>query len=120
MSLVVLGYCVPTMGQGVTAGYTLYVSFFYPIHYLYNLQVTVRDQTGTVVGRGMSPDGGMVIIPVRTEIATVSLSVTASGYSSGPLTNYVATPVYYLVSGTSTIPVQSIGGDYWITVNLSL
>jgi hypothetical protein len=107
-------------GQGVTTGYTVSVSFFYPFHFLYNLQVTIRDQTGRVVGTGISYDGSMVIIPVRTETTTISLSASASGDASGPLTCYYPTsPSFWPVFGMSTIPVQSNGGSYWITVNLS-
>ena len=120
LTLVVLGCCVvPSMGQGVTAGYTLYVSFFYPLHFLYNLQVTIRDQTGRVVGTGMSSDGSMLVIPVRTETAIIWLSAYALGYASGPLTNYVVNPPFWVVGGKSVIPVVSTGGDYWITINLS-
>jgi hypothetical protein len=119
LSIVVLGCCVPTIGQGVTAGYTLYVSFFYPFNFLYNLHVTVRDQTGGVVGSGMSPDGSLLTIPIRTEGTTISLSVSVSGYASGPLTDWVVNPNFWPVFGKSTIPVESIGGDYWVTVNIS-
>jgi hypothetical protein len=120
LTLVVLGSCVvPSMGQGVTAGYTLYVSFFYPLHFLYNLQVTIRDQTGRVVGTGMSSDGSMLIIPVRTESPIIWLSAYALGYASGPLTNYVVNPQFWVVAGRSVTPVAITGGDYWITINLS-
>jgi len=118
--VLVLGACAaPAMGQGITAGYTLYVNFFYPLHFLYNIQVTVRDQTGAVLAHGASPDGSMIVIPVRTENPTLALTVTASGYASGPLSYYMASPPYWTVSGYSTIPVEVIGGDYWIVVNLS-
>lgn len=120
LTFVVLGSCVvPSMGQGVTAGYTLYVSFFYPLHFLYNLQVTIRDQTGRVIGTGMSSDGSMIIIPVRTERPTNWLSAYALGYASGPLTNYVANSPFWVVAGRSAVPVAITGGDYWITINLS-
>lgn len=120
LGFVILGCCVvPSMGQGVTEGYTLYVSFFYPLNFLYNLQVTVRDQTGRVVGVGLSPDGSMIIIPVRTESPIIWLSAYASGYASGPLTNYVANSPFWVVAGTSTVPVEITGGNYWITINLS-
>lgn len=120
LAFVLLGLCVaPTMGQGVTEGYTLYVTFFYPLHFVYNLQVTIQDQTGRVVGRGFSPDGQMITIPVRTESPIVWISASASGYASGPLTNYVVNPGFWVVGGTSVIPVEIIGGDYWITINLS-
>ena len=116
----VIGICVaPTMGQGVTTGYTLYVSFFYPLHFLYNLQVTIYDQSGTVIGHGFSADGSMIVIPVRTEAVTISLTATASGYASGPLANYLPTPGFSAVAGKSTIPVEEIGGDYWMTVVLT-
>jgi hypothetical protein len=122
LALVLLGCCiVPSLGQGVTEGYTLYVTFFYPLHFMYNLQVTVQDQTGKVVGRGLSPDGSMVIIPVRTETPIVWLSAYALGYASGPLTNYYpASPQFWVVAGGSTVPVEITGGDYWITINLSV
>ena len=120
LAFVLVGCCVvPSMGQGVTEGYTLYVSFFYPLHFLYNLQVRIQDQTGRVVGVGFSPDGSMVTIPVRTETPIIWLSAYALGYASGPLTNYVANPHFWVVAGTSVIPVEIIGGDYWITINLS-
>jgi hypothetical protein len=120
LSVLLIGCCVgPVAGQGVTAGYTVYVTFFYPFHFLYNLQVTIRDQAGRAVGTGISYDGSMAIIPVRTEATTISLTVSVSGYASGPLTNCVTNPSFWSVSGMSTIPVQSNGGNYWLTVNLS-
>ena len=120
LAFLVFGSCVaPIMAQGVTAGYTVYVSFFYPFCFLYNLRVTISDQTGSVVGTGTSPDGAMVVIPVRTEDATISLTATASGYASGPLTNYLPNPSFWPVSGKSTVPVQVTGGDYSMTVVLS-
>jgi hypothetical protein len=119
LSIVVLGFCaIPAMGQGVTAGYTLYVNFFYPYHFLYNLRVTIRDQAGRVLGNGLSVDGGMIIVPARTETTTTSLSATASGYASDPLTSYEANPSFWPVFGRSIIPVQVTGGDYWITIDL--
>jgi hypothetical protein len=120
LTFVLLGCCVaPSLGQGITAGYTLYVSFFYPLHFLYNLQVTIRDQTGRVLGSGLSSDGRMIIIPVRTESWTISLTASALGYASGPLTYYVVNPSFWVVAGSSGIPVAVTGGDYWITINLS-
>jgi len=106
------------MGQGVTAGFTLYVRFFYPIHWLYNLQVTIYDQTGKVVGTGFSPDGSLVVIPVRTESPTNWLRASALGYASDPLTVIQASPLFWVVGGTSTIPVENIGGDYWVVIQL--
>jgi len=120
LGFVILGCSVaPSMGQGVSEGYTLYVSFFYPLHFLYNLQVTIHDQTGRIVGWGFSPDGSMILIPVRTESPTIWLSAYALGYASGPLTNYLANSPFWVVAGTSTVPVEIIGGDYWVTINLA-
>ena len=117
-AVLVMSCMAPLMAQRVTVGFTAYVSFFYPFHFLYNLQITVQDQTGRIVGRGMSSDGSMVIIPMRTNTSIISLTVSASGYASGPFTYWVTNPRFWPVSGISTIPVQSTGGDYWITVNL--
>jgi hypothetical protein len=118
MALIIASCVTPIAAQGVTAGFTVYVNFLYPLHVLYNLQVTVRDQTGRVVATAISPDGSMVIIPIRTETSIYSLTASASGYASGPLTYWVASPRFWRIGGTSTIPVQTIGGDYWITIRL--
>jgi hypothetical protein len=121
LAVLLIGCCAGSVaGQGVTAGYTVYVTFFYPFHVLYNLQVTIRDETGRVVGTGISYDGSMAIVPVRTEATTISLTVTVSGYASGPLTYYYPASInFWSIHGSSTAPVQSDGGDYWITVNMS-
>ena len=121
LSILLIGCCFGSVaGQGVTAGYTVYVTFFYPLHFLYNLQVTIRDQTGRVVATGISYDGSMIIIPVRTETTTIALTVTVEGYASGPLSHYYpASTSYWPIHGSSVAPVQSDGGDYWITVNMS-
>ena len=122
LSVLLIGLCLGGVaGQGVTVGYTVYVSFFYPFHFLYNpfmLQSAINQVASLV--EGTSYDGSMLIIPVRTESLTISLTASTSGYASGPLTYYYMTsPAYWPISGTSTVPVQSNGGDYWITVNLS-
>jgi len=131
LTFVVLGCSVaPSMGQGVTTGYTLYVTFFYPVNFLWNLHVTIQDQTGRVVGTGMSSDGSMLIIPVRSERPTNWLSAYALGYASEPLTDWVANPHFWIVQGRSVIPVMSActlyttfsgscSTDYWITITLS-
>ena len=120
LTLVFLGSAVaPAMCQGVTSGYTVYVTFFYPLHFLYNLQVTISDQSNHIVGTGMSVDGSMVIIPVRTEAPTFWLSAYALGYASGPLSNYLVNSPFWVVDGRSAIPVEITGGDYWITINLN-
>jgi hypothetical protein len=120
LAFTILGlFAVPAMARGVTVGYTVYVNFIYPLHFLYNLQVTIYDQAGRVVATGMSPDGSTIVIPVRTESPIISLSASALGYASGPLTNYVANPAFWVVTGRSTVPVEVTGGDYWITIVLS-
>ena len=119
LTLVFLAFSfAPAFGQGVTEGYTLHVTFVYPLNFLYNLQVTIRDQTGQIVGQGFSPDGSMAVIPVRTETPIVWMSAYAVGYASGPLTNYVVNTPFWIVAGRSMIPVEITGGDYWITINL--
>jgi len=107
------------MAGGVTAGFTVYVQFFYPFCFLYNLHVTIHDQTGRVVGTGLSPDGSMIIIPIRTETPITSLTASASGSASGPLADYFANPPVWFVSGSSTIPVEVTGGNYWLTIVLN-
>jgi hypothetical protein len=119
LAVVILGCSVaPAIGQGVTAGYTLYVNFFYPFHFLYNLRATIRDQSGRRLGSALSVDGSMIVVPLRTETPTTSLSVTVSGYASDPLTYYEANPSFWPIFGQSTIPVYLSGGDFWITVAL--
>jgi len=118
LALAIVSSCVAPMGaQGVTAGFVLQVNFFYPFHFLYNLQVTVRDQAGRIVATASSPDGSMVIIPIRTETPIYWLTASANGYAGGPLTNYEANPPFRQISGMSTIPVETIGGNYWMTIN---
>jgi len=117
--LIVASCIAPIAAQGVTTGFTVYLSFFYPYRFLYNLHVVVRDQTGRIVATANSPDGSMVIIPIRTETPIYWLTASAAGYASGPLAYYFASPSFWRVGGTSTIPVETIGGDYWMTVTLS-
>jgi len=120
LSAVALATCVaPAMGQGVTVGYGLYVSFFCPAHWLYNIQITVYDQAGRIVGKGFSPDGSLVLIPVQTETPIIALTTVASGYAAGPLASYWASPAYWPVSGHSIVPVEITGGEYWVTLALS-
>jgi hypothetical protein len=118
--MIALGSCVaPAMGQGVTTGYALYVSFFRPFCFLYDIQVTVYDPADRIDGKGFSPDGGIILVPVRTENPTIGFTIIASGYASGPLTSYQASPSYWVVSGHSSVPVEITGGEYWITIPLS-
>ena len=120
LSCLILGGCfVPAMAGGVTAGFTVYVQFFYPFCFLYNLHVTIHDQRGRVVGTGLSPDGSMIVIPIRTETPITALTASASGAASGPLTNYFANPPFWPVSGSSTLPVEVTGGNYWLTIVLN-
>jgi hypothetical protein len=117
--LIVASCLAPIAAQGVTAGFTMQVNFFYPFHFLYNIQVTIRDQTGRVLATATSPDGSMIIVPIRTETPIYSLTASAGGYASDFLTNWEANPHFWAISGTSTIPVETIGGNYWITIILS-
>jgi len=118
--VLIIGMCIaPIAAQGVTAGFTLQVTFFYPFRVIYNLQITVRDQTGRIVATATSPDGSLVIIPIRTESPIYSLTASAGGYASGPLTYWEANPRFWRISGTSTIPVETVGGYYWMTITLS-
>jgi len=119
VALIIASCIAPIAAQGVTTGFTVYVTFFYPLHSLYNLQVTVRDQTGRTVAKAISPDGSMVMIPIRTETPIYSLTASAGGYAGEPLTYWLANPSFWRVGGTSTIPVQTVGGDYWMTIRLS-
>ena len=117
--VILLGCCfTPVMAQGVTVGFTVYVSFFYPFCYLYNLQVTLRDQSGRIIATGASPDGSMIIINIRTETSISSLTASVFGYASGPLTHYTANVSSWVVYGMSMLPVENTGGNYWVTLNL--
>ena len=126
-SLIMLALCAllvgcsfaPVVAQGATTGFTVYITFFYPFHFLYNIRVTIYDQNGRIVATGLSPDGSMIIVPLRTETQIISLTAAASGYASGPFASYQASPSFGVVAGSSTVPVQINGGDYWVTVNLS-
>ena len=119
VALIIASCIAPIAAQGVTAGFTVYLTFFYPYRSLYNLHVTVRDQTGRIVATATSPDGSMVVIPIRTETSIYWLTASASGYASEPLAYYFANPSFWRIAGTSTIPVETIGGDYWMTITLS-
>ncbi|HUK49951.1 MAG TPA: hypothetical protein VLV18_02850, partial [Terriglobales bacterium] len=116
--ILVIGTClVPIAARGVTEGFVVHLSFFYPLRFLYNIQVTIRDQTGRVVATATSPDGSAILVPIRTETPIYWLTASANGFASGPLTNYEANPTFWHISGSSTIPVETIGGDYWMTIN---
>ena len=124
LAILMIALCAaPIAAQGVTAGFTIYLTFFYPYHFLYNLQVTIRDQTGRIVASALSPDGSLVIIPIRTETPIYWLRASASGYASVPYGYYyfysVTNPGFWRVSGASVIPVEVVGGDYWMTISLS-
>ena len=116
----VIGTCmVPIAAQGVTEGFVVHLTFFYPIHFLYNVQVTIRDQTGRVMATANSPDGSGILVPIRTETPIYWLTASAGGYASDPLTGYEANPAFWRIFGSSTIPVQTVGGDYWMTINFA-
>jgi len=127
LSTIMIGICiVPVMGQGVTTGYTVHVDFVYPFCWLYNVQVSFSDQTGRVIGTGVSLDGSELIIPLRVETPTLTLTARAVGYASLGSGYYwplrVISPVYpgsdyyWQITGASTIIVQNTSGDYWITL----
>jgi len=120
LSAILIGCSLaPVVAQGVTTGYTVYIAFFDPFHFLYNIRVTMYDQTGRIVGNGLSPDGQMIIVPIRTESPIMTLTAAASGYATGPFAGYQANPAIFAIAGSSTIPVQVNGGDYWLTIDLS-
>lgn len=125
-AVLIIGSCSSSvMGQGVTTGFAIHVGFVYPYFALYNMQVTVNDQTGRIIATGLSPDGSELIIGARTEAPTYAVTVRASGYASY---GYYPYPYWYAfhpltsgnpfwkVNGISTISVQTTGGDYWVTV----
>ena len=129
-TLIIGSFIAPVMAQGVTTGFILHVTFLYPYCNLSNMQLTLNDQTGRIIGTGMSPDGSEVIIPIRTETAIYSVTVRAFGYASIDPYHYW-TGVYHSwpISGISTITLQTIGGvvttpnyrsssDYWVTIQL--
>jgi hypothetical protein len=122
----IIGCCTaPVMAQGVTTGFAIHVGFVYTNFALYNMQVTLNDQTGRIIGTGMSPDGSEIIIGVRTETPIYLVTVRASGFASFGSYPYpysywfypigVSNP-YWPLSGISTTIVQTTGGDYWVTV----
>lgn len=137
LSTLIIG-CVmaPVMAQGVTMGYIVHVHFVYPYTWLYNIQVNFNDQTGRVIGTAMSPDGSELIVPLRLETPTITLTARATGYASigsyyfwpirtvGP--TYPGSDYFWPISGVSTIIVHNdlhqspqnpvISTDYWITI----
>lgn len=130
LSIIMIGTCmVPVMAQGVTSGYMVHVDFVYPFCWLFNLQVSFSDQTGRVIGTGVSLDGSELIIPLRTESPTVTLTARAVGYASlgssyfwalrAVTPPYPGSDYYWQITGVSTILVQNtsaLRSDYWITL----
>ena len=112
-TLIVGSFIVPAMAQGVTTGYTVQVTFFYPcVCTLTNIQVIASDQTGKPVAKALSPDGSMLLVMFRTENPAYWLIVSASGDASFS---------YYRpwsVHGFSVVAVQIIGGYYYATIYL--
>ena len=125
----IIGCCTaPVMAQGVTTGFAIHVGFVYPYFALYNMQVTLNDQTGRIVATGTSPDGSEIIIGIRSETPIYSVTVRVSGYASFGSYPYPYSYVFYPIatsnlfwklSGISTTIVATIGGDYWVTVLMS-
>ena len=115
LSTLVIGLVmVPVMAQwGVTAGFTVQVSFFYPcVCRLTNVQVLVSDQSGRVVAAAASPDGSMLVITFRTNTPEYWLLASATGYGS------FSYNLPWLIHGSSIIPVQYNGGYYYATIYL--
>jgi len=85
LSIIVLGsFVAPVFAQGgVTAGFTVQVSFYYLcVCSLQNVRVVVSDQTGRVVASSESPDGSMLIITFRVNTPEYWLLLNAMGYAS--------------------------------------
>ena len=115
LSTIMIGsFLVPVMAQGgVTAGYTIQVTFFYVcIGTLTNLQVVISDQTGRVVATAVSPDGRMVPISFRVNIPEYWLIVSATGYGSFSYNQP------WIVHGSSIIAVQNAENYYYATILL--
>ena len=115
LSTIMIGsFLVPVMAQGgVTAGYTIQVTFFYVcIGTLTNLQVVISDQTGRVVATAVSPDGRMVPISFRVNIPEYWLIVSATGYGSFSYNQP------WTVHGSSIIAVQNAENYYYATILL--
>jgi hypothetical protein len=116
LSTLIIGACIlPVMARGgVTAGYTILVTFFYPcICTLTNMRVIVSDQTGNAVATAVSPDGSMLLLTFRAESPTYWLILNASGDAS--LSYYRP----WSVHGSSFVTVQMIGGYYYATIYLT-
>jgi hypothetical protein len=113
-TLVIGSVIVPVMAQwGVTAGYAVQVSFFYPcVCTLTNVKVVVSDQSGKVVATAISPDGSMLVITFRTNTPETWLVASATGYGS------FSYNLPWLIHGSSVITVQYNGGYYYATIYL--
>ncbi len=113
-TLIIGSFIVPVMAQGgVTAGFTIQVSFFYPcVCSLTNVRVVMSDQSGRAVATAVSPDGSMLVITFRSESPEYWLIASASGYGS------FSYNMPWLVHGSSIITVQNIGGYYYATIFL--
>jgi hypothetical protein len=110
---IVGSFVVPVMAQGTTIGYTAQVRFFYPCFCtLQNMRVTLSDQTGRVLATALSPDGSMVMMPVRLERPAYSLTASVSGYA------IIGQYSMWRVGGVNTLSVQTTGGEYPIIVFL--
>jgi hypothetical protein len=116
ISTVIIGsFLLPVMVEGgITAGYTVQVSFFYPcVCTLTNVRVVVSDQSGRAVATAVSPDGNMLVITFRAETPEYWLLASASGYGS------FSYNLPWLVHGSSIVTVQNIGGYYYATIYLT-
>jgi hypothetical protein len=115
LSTIMIGsFIVPVMAQGgVTAGFTIQVTFFYVcIGTLTNVQVVISDQTGRVVATAVSPDGRMLPISFRVNVPEYWLIVSATGYGS------FSYNLPWMVHGSSIIAVQNAEHYYYATILL--
>ena len=113
-TIMIVSFFVPVMAQGgVTTGYTVQVSFFYPcMCTLTNVRVVLSDQSGRAVATAVSPDGSMLLLTFRAETPEYWFIASASGYGS------FSYNMPWLVHGSSVITVQYIGGYYYATIYL--
>ena len=110
LSTLIIWPCItPVMAQGITVGYTVYIGFFSYSCGLDSVQVSLYDQTGSLVGVASSPYGGEVAISFR--MSTPIYSLTARAFGHATLGSYYS----WFVSGSRMIEVGT-GGNYWISV----
>jgi C4-dicarboxylate transporter len=121
-----IGTCIaPVTAQSSnrpTVEFAIHVNFYYQsplLGSLSNIEITVHDQTGSVVGRTISPDGSEAMISFQTDTPVYIVTANAFGYATRQL--YSSGPQYYIwpVSGVNSRMVLTVGGDYWISVKMA-